>query len=147
LEYAQHEALVRDHSIIDPAHLLAGMFRERKGIASEALRNLQISEAALGSHLDSNAAEFKQGAIEEIGLSDRSKNVLEMAVAEWRELGHEQIGTAHMLLGLCREEKASGAGALQGLGMDPDRVRDEVLRLVETRGPERSRRSKPKSGA
>ena len=137
---AQNEAIPRDHTLITPTHLLLGLIRERRGIASKVLRGLNLPEPALILALDFGPDEWKRGKVGEIELSNRAKNLLMSAVTEWQALNHQQIGTDHLLLGLCREEEQSGSGILQSLGMDPKAVRAEVLRLYDKRQPNRIQR-------
>jgi ATP-dependent Clp protease ATP-binding subunit ClpC len=142
LSHAQFEAMFRDHTQITPAHLLMGMMREHESIAAEAMRNLGLSERALVLVLDNGPTEWTTGVIGETVLSIRSKKLLEHAVEQWRRLNHDQIGTAHILLGLCLEEEKFGSGILQTLGLAPTAVRTEVHVLFTKRGPERSTTSR-----
>jgi ATP-dependent Clp protease ATP-binding subunit ClpA len=142
LSHAQLEAIFRDHTQITPAHLLMGMMHERESVAAEALRKLGLSESALVLVLDDGPAEWTNGVTGEPVLSNRSKKLLEHAVDQWRHLNHDQIGTAHILLGLCREEELRGSGILQDLGLAPTTVRTEVHVLFTKRGPEHSTTSR-----
>lgn len=138
---AQFEAIFRDHTVIAPAHLLLGIVKERKSVGANVLRNLNLSEPALALALDFGPDEWKYGERGETELSENSIRVLVLAVEEWQARRHHEIGTTHLLLGLCREEEESSAGILQSLGLEPAAVRAELLRFID-RQEEPSIRSK-----
>jgi ATP-dependent Clp protease ATP-binding subunit ClpC len=134
---AEFEAIQRDQAQFGPEHLLAAMHHGGAGIAGRALRTLGLREdrllLALDHGVDATRPEMPGGA----ALSDRLKRVLAATVEEWRALGHPEIGPAHMLLGLCRDEEQHRSGVLASIGLEPEQVRAEVIRLFEARGPER----------
>ena len=136
LARAQFEAESRDHTAIAPEHLLAGLYKERVGIASKTLHNLKLPGYDLEMALDSSFEDLRQHGAQEIGLTDRSRQVLKWGVVLRRTLRHETYTTAHLLLGVCYEEQEIGTGILQVLGMDLRAVYDEVLRLIDERGLE-----------
>lgn len=127
---AQEEARSLRHNYIGTEHLLLGLLREGEGVAAQVL-------ASLGVALD-GAREQVEGIVgygeEETGgqapFTPRSKKVLELALRESMQLGHNYIGTEHLLLGLTRESEGVAAHVLGNLDVDPDRVWREVVRML-----------------
>ena len=135
LARAQNEAIPRDHTRIEPAHILMGMARERRSFAADALRRVGLLEPALVLALDYGPDEWKQGRIGDIELSARSRNVLACTVKEWQALRHDRIGTMHLLLGICRDEEETGPGILRSLGLEPALVRAELQSVIDEYKP------------
>ena len=138
LARAEFEAVQRDHAEFGPEHLLAAMHRGGTGIAGRALQNQGLSDDRLRLALDHLPDSTMSESVGHARLSDRAKRLLALTVEEWHALGHPEIGPAHLLLGLCREEVEAGCGVLTSVGLEPEQVRAEVLRSFEQRGPEGS---------
>ena len=127
---AEFEAIQRDQAQFGPEHLLAAMHRGGSGIAGRALRTLGLREDRLRLVLDHSVDASKPEVLGGAALSDRLKRVLAATVEEWRALGHPEIGPAHMLLGLCRDEERHRSGVLTeywaGAGTDAGRGHSPV---------------------
>ena len=135
LALAQEEARRFNHNYIGTEHILLGLVREEEGMAAKVLSNLGI-----GLNKVRAAVEFIIGRGEgttqtEVGLTPRAKKVIELAVDEARLLGHQYIGTEHILLGLLREGEGVAAGVLESLGVSVERVHQELNRVLSQNMP------------
>jgi hypothetical protein len=131
LTLAQEEAKRFDHNYIGTEHLLLGLVREGEGVAAKVLSNLGIELTKVRSAVEFIIGRGERQVMGEIGLTPRAKKVIELAVDEARRLGHHYTGTEHLLLGLIREGEGIAAGVLESLGLSLERVRDEVLRVLD----------------
>jgi ATP-dependent Clp protease ATP-binding subunit ClpC len=127
---AQEEARALNHDYIGTEHLLLGLIHEGEGVAASALGALGISLDAVRQKVE----EFTPGGAEapsgHIPFTPRAKKVLELSLRESLQLGHDYIGTEHILLGLIREADGVAAQALVSLGADLNRVRQQVIALA-----------------
>jgi ATP-dependent Clp protease ATP-binding subunit ClpC len=127
---AQEEARMLNHNYIGTEHILLGLSRE-EGVAAKALETLNISVEAARQQVEEiigrGQAPPPSG---HIPFTPRAKKVLELAFREAMQLGHDYIGTEHILLGLIREGEGVGAEVLQRLGADLNRVRQSVIQLL-----------------
>jgi ATP-dependent Clp protease ATP-binding subunit ClpC len=128
---AREEAARLQHDYIGTEHLLLGVIREGEGIAATVLNNLGLDLDRIRQEVE-NMVSASGGTmtIGEIPFTPRAKRVLELAVEEARSLGHNYVGTEHLLLGLIREGEGVAAKVLLELGVDRKRVRDETLKLL-----------------
>jgi ATP-dependent Clp protease ATP-binding subunit ClpC len=128
---AREEAARLQHDYIGTEHLLLGVIREGEGIAATVLNNLGVDldhiRQAVENMVTSSGGTMTIG---EIPFTPRAKRVLELAVEEARSLGHNYVGTEHLLLGLIREGEGVAAKVLLELGVDRKRVREETLKLL-----------------
>ena len=132
---AQEEARQSGHDFIGTEHLLLGLIREGGGIAARALEGLGISLETVRSEVKKLIGHGQPSASAEISFTPRAKKVvLELASEEARLLGHNYVGTEHILLGLIREEEGVAARVLTSLGADLEKVRAEVGQLLPTQG-------------
>ena len=130
LSLAQEEAQRFQHNYIGTEHLLLGLVREGEGVASQVLTRLGVQLNAVRQSIEFIIGRGDRIVLGEIGLTPRSKKVIELAVDEARRLQHHYIGTEHLLLGLVREGEGIAAGVLASLGVDLKRVRNEVLNIL-----------------
>lgn len=146
---AQEEARKLNQNYIGTEHLLLGLIHERDGVASKALTNLGI-----------RPEDTRRGVIDIVGIGEtepvghipftpRAKKVLELSLREALQMGHNYIGTEHILLGLIREGEGVAARVLQNLGADAERVRAQIMELLrgslgttETGAPQTAKSSK-----
>lgn len=146
---AQEEARRLNQNYIGTEHLLLGLIHERDGVASKALTNLGI-----------RPEDIRRGVIDIVGIGEtepvghipftpRAKKVLELSLREALQMGHNYIGTEHILLGLIREGEGVAARVLQNLGVDVERVRAQIMELLrgsigttETEAPQTAKSSK-----
>jgi len=138
LTLAQEEAEHFNHSYIGTEHILLGLVREEEGVAAKVLTNLGVSLSKLRSAIEFTMGRGEKPTTGEIGLTPRAKRVIELAIDEARQLGHNYIGTEHLLLGLLREGGGVAAGILDSFGVTRERVRSETSRLL-SQGVSRSK--------
>jgi len=138
LTLAQEEARRLNHSYIGTEHILLGLVREEEGVATKVLVNLGVSLSKVRSAVEFIIGHGEKSGGGEIGLTPRAKKVIELAIDEARHLGHNYIGTEHLLLGLLREGEGVAAGVLDSLGITLERVRAETTRVL-SQGAPRSR--------
>jgi ATP-dependent Clp protease ATP-binding subunit ClpA len=127
---AQEEARMLDHNYIGTEHILLGLIREGEGVAGRALESLGISLEAVRQQVEQIIGRGQQAPSGHIPFTPRAKKVLELALREAQQLGHNYIGTEHILLGLIREGSGVAAQVLVKLGADLNRVRQQVIRLL-----------------
>jgi Clp amino terminal domain, pathogenicity island component/ClpX C4-type zinc finger len=133
LTLAQEEAQRFNHNYIGTEHLLLGLVREGEGVAAKVLSNLGIELTKVSSAVEFIIGRGERQVMDEIGLTPRAKKVIELAVDEARRLGHH-IGTEHLLLGLIREGEGIAAGVLESLGVNLEKVRSEVIKVLTLNG-------------
>ena len=133
---AQTEARMLNHNYIGTEHILLGLVAESEGIAGQALTSLGISLEAVRSQVVEIIGEGKAAPTGHIPFTPRAKKVLELSLREALQLGHNYIGTEHILLGLIREGEGVAAQVLVKLGADLKRARETVLALLSDSVPE-----------
>jgi ATP-dependent Clp protease ATP-binding subunit ClpC len=127
---AQEEARLLNHNSIGTEHILLGLVREQEGVAAIALQSLGIALDDVRRNVLEIVGEAGAAPTGHIPFTPRAKKVLEMSLREGLQLGHNYIGTEHILLGLIREGEGAAAKVLQHLGADLDRVRQTVIQLL-----------------
>ena len=127
---AQEEARMLSHNYIGTEHILLGLIHEGEGVAAKALESLGISLEAVRSQVEEIIGQGQQAPSGHIPFTPRAKKVLELSLREALQLGHNYIGTEHILLGLIREGEGVAAQVLQKLGADLNRVRQTVIQLL-----------------
>jgi ATP-dependent Clp protease ATP-binding subunit ClpA len=127
---AQEEARMLNHNYIGTEHILLGLIHEGEGVAAKALESLGISLEAVRQQVEEIIGQGQQAPSGHIPFTPRAKKVLELSLREALQLGHNYIGTEHILLGLIREGEGVAAQVLVRLGADLDRVRQQVVELV-----------------
>ena len=128
---AQEEARMLNHNYIGTEHILLGLIHEGEGVAAKALESLGISLDAVRQQVEEIIGQGQQAPSGHIPYTPRAKKVLELSLREALQLGHNYIGTEHILLGLIRERGGVAAQVLVQLGAGPDRVRQEVILLLQ----------------
>src|ERR1035441_6532854 len=127
---AQEEARMLNHNYIGTEHILLGLIHEGEGVAAKALESLGISLDAVRQQVEEIIGQGQQAPSGHIPFTPRAKKVLELSLREALQLGHNYIGTEHILLGLIREAEGVAAQVLVKLGADLDRVRQQVNQLL-----------------
>ena len=127
---AQEEARMLNHNYIGTEHILLGLIHEGEGVAAKALEALGISLEAVRSQVEEIIGQGQQAPSGHIPFTPRAKKVLELSLREALQLGHNYIGTEHILLGLIREGEGVAAQVLMKLGADLARVRQQVIQLL-----------------
>jgi len=144
LTLAQEEAQNLNHNYIGTEHILLGLIREEEGVAAKVLVNLGVSLNKVRSAVEFIIGRGEKPSRGETGLTPRAKRVIELAIEEARHLGHNYIGTEHLLLGLLREREGVATEVLDSFGITLERTRTETTRVLSRGGP-RSRRARPTS--
>ncbi|MGI8876756.1 MAG: ATP-dependent Clp protease ATP-binding subunit [Egibacteraceae bacterium] len=127
---AQEEARMLNHNYIGTEHILLGLIHEGEGVAAKALESLGISLEGVREQVEEIIGQGQTAPAGHIPFTPRAKKVLELSLREALQLGHNYIGTEHILLGLIREGEGVAAQVLQKLGADLNRVRTQVIQLL-----------------
>jgi ATP-dependent Clp protease ATP-binding subunit ClpA len=127
---AQEEARMLNHSYIGTEHILLGLIHEGEGVAAAALESLGISLGSVREQVQIIIGQGQQAPTGHIPFTPRAKKVLELSLREALQLGHNYIGTEHILLGLIREGEGVAAQVLVRLGADLHRVRQQTVILL-----------------
>ncbi|MEJ1088726.1 ATP-dependent Clp protease ATP-binding subunit [Microbacterium sp. Mu-80] len=127
---AQEEAKMLNHNYIGTEHILLGLIHEGEGVAAKALESLGISLDAVREQVQDIIGQGQQQPSGHIPFTPRAKKVLELSLREALQLGHNYIGTEHILLGLIREGEGVAAQVLVKLGADLNKVRQQVIQLL-----------------
>jgi hypothetical protein len=127
---AQEEARLLNHNYIGTEHLLLGLIHEGQGVAARALESLDVSLEAVRARVEEIIGQGQSAPTGHIPFTPRVKKVLELSLREALQLGHNYIGTEHILLGLIREGEGVAAQVLAELGAGLDRVRQQVVQLL-----------------
>ncbi len=130
LTSAQEEAQNLNHSYIGTEHILLGLIREEEGMAAKVLTNLGVSLGKVRSAVEFIIGRGEKSSIGEIGLTPRAKRVIELAIDEARHLGHNYIGTEHLLLGLLHEREGVAASVLDSFGITLEQARAETTHVL-----------------
>ncbi len=145
---AQEEARMLSHNYIGTEHILLGLIHEGEGVAAKALESLGISLEAVRAQVEEIIGQGQQAPSGHIPFTPRAKKVLELSLREALQLGHNYIGTEHILLGLIREGEGVAAQVLVKLGADLNRVRQQVIQLLSGfQGKETATAGAPTEGA
>ena len=132
LQMAREEAARLHHEYVGTEHILLGLIREGEGVAAAVLQNLNVDLDEIAQRIEETVKKGKAAAATgpDLPYTSRAKKVLELAMAEARELNHSYVGTEHLLLGLLREEKGIAAQVLTDAGVSLEASRAETLRLL-----------------
>jgi ATP-dependent Clp protease ATP-binding subunit ClpC len=130
---AQEEARMLNHNYIGTEHILLGLVHEGDGAGAKVLESLKISLEAVRRQVEEIIGRGQAAPTGALPFTPRAKKVLELSFREALQLGHNYIGTEHILLGLIREGEGVAAQVLQKLGADLDRLHDRVVRIIVRR--------------
>jgi ATP-dependent Clp protease ATP-binding subunit ClpC len=130
LVLAQQEAHLLDHNFIGTEHILLGLIHEGEGVAAKALESLGVSLEAVREKVAETTVPASSSTPTSPPFTPRAKKVLELSLREALQLGHNYIGTEHMLLGLVREGEGVAAQVLGTLGLDLSGVRQRVIEVL-----------------
>jgi ATP-dependent Clp protease ATP-binding subunit ClpC len=138
LAMAREEAARLHHEYVGTEHILLGLIREGEGVAAAVLQNLNVDLDEVQQRIEDTVKKGKAATATgpDLPYTSRAKKVLELAMAEARDLSHSYVGTEHLLLGLLREEKGIAAQVLTDAGVNLDAARTETLRLLGTEMPQ-----------
>ena len=127
---SQEEALRLNHNYIGTEHALLGLIREADGLAAKALESVGVSLEGARAQVEELARRGERAPTGHIPFTPRLKKALELSLRESLQLGHNHIGTEHILLGLIREGTGVGAQVVTKLGVTLERVREQVMTLL-----------------
>ena len=149
LAMAREEAERLRHEYVGTEHILLGLIREGEGVAAAVLQNLSVDLDEIQQKIEDTVKKGKAAAATgpDLPYTSRAKKVLELAMAEARDLTHNYVGTEHLLLGLLREEKGIAAQVLTDAGINLEAARAETLRLLGTDMPQSGSGSSPNAPA
>src|SRR3984957_3025054 len=136
---AQEEARTLKHNYIGTEHILLGLLREEEGLAARVLESLDITVERVRAQVVRIVGSGEEVTSGQIPFTPRAKKVLELALREALSLGHNYIGTEHILLGLVRENEGVAARILRDCGADAERIRNEVIRAIPGAEPDPGR--------
>jgi ATP-dependent Clp protease ATP-binding subunit ClpC len=142
---AQEEARTLKHNYIGTEHILLGLLREEEGLAARVLESLDITVERVRAQVVRIVGSGEEVTSGQIPFTPRAKKVLELALREALSLGHNYIGTEHILLGLVRENEGVAARILLDFDADSEKIRNEVIRMLS--GPGGRRQGASGSGA
>jgi ATP-dependent Clp protease ATP-binding subunit ClpC len=131
LTTAGEEARRLNHPYIGPEHLLLGLVAEDGGVAMRVLQELEISAGQVRRSIERTVPQRNLPILTQPALTSHTKEVIQLAVVEARQLGHHYIGTEHLLLGLVQEGKGLAVDVLRSLDAPPEKIREQVTRFLE----------------
>ena len=134
LQYATEEARTLNHSYIGTEHILLGLIREGEGVAARVLEDLGVQLAQTRHSVEFIVGIGEGEARADKELSARAKNVITLAIDEAKRLGHNYIGTEHILLGLIRNGEGVATGVLDMLGVSLEQIKTNVMRVIRQGG-------------
>ena len=133
LQFSREEAIGLNHEYVGTEHMLLGLCREGEGVAAAAIQNLHVeTDDIRNAILDVVKRGITPVPGPDLPYTSRAKKVLELSMSEAHELKHSYVGTEHLLLGLIKEERGIAAQVLASIGLTVDKVRPEILRLLNT---------------
>src|SRR5712672_2037994 len=144
---AQDEARALKHNYIGTEHILLGLLREEEGLAARVLESLDITVEEVRAQVARIVGQGDEVTTGQIPFTPRAKKVLELALREALSLGHNYIGTEHILLGLVRENEGVAARILLDFDADSEKIRNEVIRMLSGPGGRRQGQGASSSAA
>ncbi len=132
---AQESASQLGHNYVGTEHLLLGLVREGGGIAARVLQNQGVSEEKVLREIEDLIGRGEDASTQPLGFTPRTKRVLELSFRESRRMGHNYIGTEHIILGIMREGESVAVRIIMDLGVDPQKLFSEVVKLLSEESP------------
>lgn len=146
IAYSQESAMHMGHNYVGTEHLLLGLVREGSGIAARVLQGQGITEDKVLKEIEELIGKGEDTGQQPLGFTPRTKRVLELSFKEARRMGNNYIGTEHLLLGIMREGESVAVRILTDLGVDPQKLFNEIVRMLSEEAPGGSGESKRNSG-
>ena len=144
---AQDEARALKHNYIGTEHILLGLLREEEGLAARVLESLDITVEEVRAQVARIVGQGDEVTTGQIPFTPRAKKVLELALREALSLGHNYIGTEHILLGLVRENEGVAARILLDFDADAEKIRNEIIRMLSGPGRRQGGRARARRAA
>ena len=136
--FAQEEARGLKHNYIGTEHILLGLLREEKGLAAYVLESFDVTLERVRGQIVRIVGSGEEATDGQVPFTPRAKKVFELALRESLSLGHMYVGTEHVLLGLVREGEGVAVRILRDLDADPEKIRNEVIRILPASAPQPS---------
>jgi ATP-dependent Clp protease ATP-binding subunit ClpC len=146
LSYSQESAVELGHNYVGTEHLLLGLAKEGSGVAARVLQAQGVTENKILKEIDQLIGKGDKTGQKPLGFTPRTKRVLELSFKEARKMGQNYIGTEHLLLGIMREGESVAVRILADLGVDPQRLLTEIVKILNEETPGSSGSFKNKSG-
>ena len=143
LLYAQEEARNMGHNYVGTEHLLLGLLREEGGAAAKVLTSLGMEMQKMREYIVSLVGKGNFKFNEGFGYTPRTKRVMELSFYEARNLGHNYVGTEHLLLALIREGEGVAARILKDAKIDLEKIRELIMKMLQEQGGENHKGSAP----
>lgn len=147
LLYAQEEARNMGHNYVGTEHLLLGLLREEDGAAARVLKSLGMEIQNLREYIINLVGKGNFNFNEGFGYTPRTKRVMELSFYEARNLGHNYVGTEHLLLALIREGEGVAARILKDDNVDFDKIRELIMQIIQEEGGETHKGNSPKANS
>lgn len=135
INLSQEGAMLLGHSYVGTEHLLLGLVKEGTGVAARVLQGQGITEDKILKEIDELIGRGDSNAKQPLDFTPRTKRVLELGLVEARRLGHNYIGTEHLLLGIMREGESVAVRILMDLGVDPQKLFNDIVRMLNEETP------------
>lgn len=135
IAYSQESAMQLGHNYVGTEHLLLGLVREGSGVAARVLLNQGISEDKVLKEIEELIGKGEETGEQPLGFTPRTKRVLELSFREARRMGHNYIGTEHLLLGIMKEGESVAVRILIDLGVDPQKLLGEIVKILSEEAP------------
>jgi len=135
INLSQEGAMLLGHSYVGTEHLLLGLVKEGTGVAARVLQGQGITEEKILKEIDELIGRGDNSASQPLDFTPRTKRVLELGLVEARRLGHNYIGTEHLLLGIMREGESVAVRILMDLGVDPQKLFNDIVRMLNEEAP------------
>lgn len=135
IAYSQESAMVMGHSYVGTEHLLLGLIKEGTGVAARVLESQGVTEARITEEIDKLIGKGEELEKQPLGFTPRTKRVFELAFKEARKIGQNYIGTEHILLGIMKEGESVAVRILINLGVDPQKMFNEIVRMLNEETP------------
>ena len=135
ITYSQESAMQLGHNYVGTEHLLLGLVREGSGVAARVLLNQGIAEDKVLKEIEELIGKGEETSEQPLGFTPRTKRVLELSFREARRMGHNYIGTEHLLLGIMKEGESVAVRILIDLGVDPQKLLGEIVKILNEEAP------------
>jgi len=135
INLSQESAMQLGHSYVGTEHLLLGLLREGTGVAARVMQGQGVTEEKVLKEIDELIGRGESGAKQPLDFTPRTKRVLEISLLEARRLGHSYIGTEHLLLGIMKEGESVAVRILADLGVDPQKMFNDLVRMLNEDAP------------
>lgn len=135
INYSQESAMQLGHGYVGTEHLLLGLMREGTGVASRVLQGQGVSEEKILKEIEELIGRGEASGQQPLGFTPRTKKVLELSFSEARKMGHNYIGTEHLLLGIMKEGESVAVRILIDLGVDPQKLLGDMVKMLSEEAP------------